>query len=274
MATPALIAYEGAELAPAALAMAPELYKDTKWAARKIGRAGKRWVKKRRANKKRKTTHTFGDHPGKTHTQTAQPVTTAQSTIATRTLYSGDLIDINRATNHELNLRSLDTVHLKGMKLAVQMRNNFEKPLYFNYAVVVPKFDQSSSTVSTIDFFRSHLNGRGRNFDNTLNALEFHQQPINTDKYHVLMHKRMHIGANTRNAPSFTEYESGVKSNYITFTRYLKVDRQIRFENNDPVNGRIQFVYWCDAFDGVNATTPGAVGDFSQYNVVYFKDPK
>ena len=263
---------EAAESGPTWMDVGPELYKDGKWAANKIKRA---WKKRRNSNKnKRKrlnnSTWRFGDHPGTKHNQTAQTAFVSNAFRSSRTIYSGDLIDITKAVDHELNRRNYETVHIKGIKVTLSVVNRNTSPLYFNYAVIVPKFDQSTATVPTGDFFRSNANGRGLDFSNSLSSLEFHYQPINTDLYHVLTHKRMKLGPLEP-----TLYTDGSTTNYATFQKYIKVNRQIRYENNNPVNGRIIYVYWCDLLEADPSDTPTASAfTYNQYNVVYFSDPK
>jgi len=236
----AIVPYEAAEQTWAS--MGPEMYQD----AKKIAAwASKQWKKKKskRTNKKRK--HTFGSSPGSATTQRAITRTSARVPVASRTLTSYDLVDINRATNHEINRRSRDIVNLKGIKLSMNIVNGSDQPLYVNVAVIVPKYDQSQSTVRIRDFFRGNANGRGTDFDTNLSALELNTLPINRDQYHVLYHRRMTLGP----AGTVGGYNTDANRSYATINKWIKVNRQIHYENNEPVNGRVQLAYWCDEFD-------------------------
>lgn len=265
----ALIPYEAAEAMPMFTQMGPELYKDTKWAARKIGRGiSKAWRKKRskRATKKRKTN--FGEAIGTSEHQRSLTVSAVNVPNSTRTLVSGDLVNIVRATNHEIDERHRDIINVKGIKLCFNILNLATKPLYFNVAVVVPKFSQAASTVSGGDFFRNNQDGRGTDFTNALQALEFHCLPINADKFHVLMHQRFLLGPSA----SSSGYSTGENLNYANISKWLPINRQIRYENNVPVNGRIQYVYWADLMDGAPSDLPVSLTyDVSQHHVVYYK---
>lgn len=253
--------------------LGPQLYQDAKWAARRIGKAWKHRSqtpkgRKRMRYSRPRTTQKFGEPVGSGSTQRAIVASNIGVSSSTRFLLSGDLLNIPKATNHEIDQRARDIINVKGIKLNVEVRNNLTEALYFNYAVIVPKYDQSASSVSVVDFFRSNEDARGTNFSNNLSGIEFSTLPINNDKYHILHHTRIMLG------PSATSGGySDATPNYFQLAKFLPVNRQIRFESGQPVNGRIQYCYWCDKFGGLPAASATAAAIlFSQHNVAYFKN--
>jgi len=178
-------------------------------------------------------------------------------------------VDIDRATDHQINQRNRDIIHLKGIKLCLNCVSASDQPLYFNVAVVVPKFDQSNATIPVTDFFRGNANGRGTNFSTTLSALELNTLPINSDKYHVLYHRRMTLGP-----PGTTGgYNTDANRCYTTINKWIKVNRQIHYENNVPVNGRVQLAYWCDEFDrGTGDLAQPSTMFVGEHHVMYYNN--
>lgn len=277
-----LIPYAAGELGPMlmqygptpaemAMQMAAPLYRDTKWAARRIARGlGKAYRAKKSRTKKRRVDGStkVGDPIGKNEANRALVRSSSVANRNTRTLYSGDLIDIVRATDHEIDERHRDIINLKGVKICMEVKNNQNSPLYFNIAVVVPKYDQSLSIVPTNDFFRNNQNGRGTDFTTGLSSLEFHCLPINSDVYTILFHKRCLLGPD-----GGVTFNSSGPPNYMVLSKWIKVNRQIRFENNDPVNGRIQYVFWADVMEGA-PLDPAVTNAFtiSEHHVAYYRN--
>lgn len=277
-----LIPYGAGELAPMLLQYGPTpaevvmraagpVYRDTKWAAKKIARGlGKSWRARNRRTKKRRYdgTSKVGDPIGKHETNRALVKSTSVANRNTRTLYGGDLIDIVRATDHEIDERHRDIINLKGVKLCMEVKNNQNIPLYFNFAVIVPKYDQSLAVVPTNDFFRNNQNGRGTDFSTGLSSLEFHCLPINSDVWTILFHKRCLIGPDNG-----VTFNASGPPNYMIFSKWISVNRQIRFENNDPVNGRIQYCFWADVMEGA-PLDPAITNAFtiSEHHVAYYRN--
>lgn len=277
-----LVPYAAGELAPMllqygptpaemAMQMAGPLYRDTKWAGKKIARfAQKAYRRRTPAKKKRRVdgSNKVGDPMGKSEANRALVRTSSVAGRATRTLYSGDLIDINRATDHEIDERHRDIINLKGVKVCLEIKNNLDSPLYFNFAVVVPKYDQSQNFVPTNDFFRNNQNGRGTDFSTGLSSLEFHCLPINADIYTILYHKRCLLGPD-----GGATFNSAGPPNFMVLSKWIGVNRQIRFENNDPVNGRIQYVFWADSMEKAPAD-PSVINAFtiSEHHVAYYRN--
>lgn len=257
-------------VAPYAAELAGQMYKDTKWAAKKIAKFGQKAYRKKKYNKKRRIDgpEKVGDPIGKHETNRALVRTSSVVLRNTRTLYSGDLIDIVRATDHEIDERHRDIINLKGVKLCLEVKNTQDRPMYFNFAIVVPKYDQSLNIVPTNDFFRNNQNGRGTDFSTGLSSLEMHCLPINTDTYTILWHKRCMLGPD-----GGANFNSAGPPNYMILSKWISVNRQIRFEANNPVNGRIQYVFWGDLMESAPAdpAVTNAIS-LSEHHVAYYRN--
>lgn len=214
----------------------------------------------------------FGAPVGSDTTKRHQAVNTNPLALATRTLYTRDLVNIPLGANNEINTRQRSIVNVRGIKLYMNFLNQTNDVLYCNVAVIVPRFNQSLAAADPVDFFRGNGTERGTDFSTALTGLEFHKLPINGDKYHVLMHHRFQLASRgDLGAVSFS-INNGPTS-YRTLSKYIKINRQIRFEGNTPVMGRVQLVYW---FDDFNRTGGGAIETnvirVAEHHITYFKD--
>ncbi len=213
----------------------------------------------------------FGSDVGSDTTKRYQPVSASPTPRATRVLNSQDLVNIPLGANNEINLRQRGIVNCRGISLYMNMRNNQDDAMYCNIAVVCPKYDQSNPAVPITDFFRGNGAERGQNFSTGLSGIQMHMLPINRDLYHVLYHRRLVLAPR---GPVASDFSIGnALANYRTIRKYIKVNRQLRYEGPNIVSGRIQLVYWFSDFDSANLdpSETGAV-TVAEHHVVYFKD--
>lgn len=213
----------------------------------------------------------FGAPVGEETTKRFQPYSRAAVPFATRTLYTEDLVQIPVGTSNQINNRQRGIINCRGISLYMNIRNNQEDAMYCNVAVIVPKYNQSLGAANTVDFFRGNGSSRGENFGTGLSGLEMHMLPINKDQFHILYHRRLTLAPRGPVAADFSIGNS--MSNYHTIKKYIKVNRQLRYEGNNIVSGRIQLVYWFSDFDAVptSAAEPNAV-TLSEHHLVYFRD--
>ena len=191
--------------------------------------------------------------------------------LNTRTLYTRDLVGIPLGSGNEINRRQRAICNVRGISLMMNFRNNFEDALYVNVAVIVPRFNQSLSAADPVDFFRGNGPERGVNFNLGLTGLEMHNLAINSDKWNVLFHRRFTLGPKGPVSPDFSVGNN--LTSYRTFKKYIKINRQIRFEGNVPVMGRIQLVYWFSDFDdAVNNPAETNACTVAEHHVTYFRD--
>lgn len=189
-------------------------------------------------------------------------------TINSRTMYEVPLTLLVKGDG--INQRERDAVNLRGWKVNMEMINVGTKPRYFNYAVVTPK-DCGTTTTSTlvIDFFRAYQANRAQNFSISLTGLQLHTLPINTDKINVLKHGRFKLGTD--------DPQAGFKDtrNYKTFSFFLPLGRQIRYDSSGNPTQKAWLVFWYDSV-GAEANSAAEVEGLKlHYQIVtYFREPR
>lgn len=266
----ALIPYTAEEMGPGMVAMAPELYKDAKWAARKIGRAWKKTRKGRQTNKKRKLGRTDVGHPMRTVVGKREFTHGANGVNAnTRTLYVQELTELQGAATGEDDRRR-QIVNCTGLQITYHFVNKLDLPMFLNVAVIAPK--HNSGVPGITDFFRGDDGSRGANFSDALSALQFHYYPINTDKYAVVRHHRHQLGSNTDGVNYNSDAGPG---NWISKRQYIPINRQLRYETAiaTSCSTPIYICWWLDTMDspGGVASTVGA-GLMSEMHTMFFTD--
>lgn len=199
-------------------------------------------------------------------------------TMLTKTLYSKGLIAINKDSSADdaINSRMRDIVNMRGVKICFWVRSldiTDRKPLFFNWAIIVPKQQDTvaptNDSVGDSEFFRGNGADRAQDFSTLLTFLDLKCLPINTDRYMVLRHRRLNIASatssgdpvNNQNGEQFIEH-------------YIPIKRQLIF---DGAIGTLQpkkqmyMVWWCS-----NSTNSALVngGEYRWRIVRYFKEPK
>lgn len=264
-----LVPYAAGEGPELLSTMLPMVYKDTKWAARKIGRGLKRAYKRRRKARYNKRARTDIGEPVKhIHVKRDDTFVEENQDLATRTLDINELTAIDGGTGEATRSRQL--INCKGIQLTMHLHNKTTQVLYFNWAVIAPKHTQSG--VSTIDFFRSQDGGRGTNFSTALTPLELHYNPINTDRYTVLRHKRLEL--DPLSDTIFYNSDTG-RGNHKTTKIWIPINRQLRYDSqvSTTCNTPIYFVYWCDLSRAASSTTSTAnAATLSYMHTMFFTD--
>ena len=213
----------------------------------------------------------FGAPVGSDTTKRHLATSTNPLNLNSRTLYTRDLVSIPLGTNNEINQRQRAICNVRGVSLMMNFRNNFEDALYVNVAVIVPRYNQALAAADPVDFFRGNGPERGRDFNIALTGLEMHTLSINHDKYHVLFHRRFTLAPKGPVSPDFSTGTS--LTSYRTMKKYIKINRQIRFEGNVPVMGRVQLVYWFNDFDDASGNIAETNAcTVAEHHVTYFKD--
>lgn len=166
--------------------------------------------------------------------------------MSTRTLYYGELTDIPRGSNNEINYRQRDQIYFSGAKVCVELQasSNGTAPIFFNMAVVYDKRTNDDVTVPTLeDFFRGNGSGsRAQDFDPTnLAGMQFHCLPLNTDRFTVLKHKRLLLNGN-----SGGNNQRGTNYKFMQF--YCPVKKRIAYEDGQ-CQSKIHLLYWCAKFN-------------------------
>lgn len=196
------------------------------------------------------------------------------------TLNQTNLTALGALSATQMNRRSRNLVNLRGFFIQAEMRNKVETPLYVNIAIISPK---DGDSIIDADFFRpNNSDKRGLSFtDARINgSLFMHETPINPDKYTILMHHRfMLAGENDSGPPTATLTLSYASSGYSwkRYTKYVKVNRQIRFTENTsltPESGNCFLVYWANpmGLDNLVPEVPADTIDIGWRVITYFRD--
>lgn len=244
-------------------------------AARTIGRSYRRYRKRRtrsRASKKRKfSVKNIGDAPGTSSSKRAVTTDQAPTNLSTRTQYVYDLFEVPQGT--DIDQRERRIMKVGGVKFCAEIKNLTNAPLYVNWAILAGKAGGLSG-VSNTDFFRASDGAdRARNFAVDLTGSEFHCLPINTDKYHVLQHKRFTL------VPSASGGDTVALTgkSYTNIDTYKKFNRQIQFDGTvgGPESGETSLVIWCSKFgEAGGAAISANAWNVSLKTICYFRDPK
>lgn len=174
---------------------------------------------------------------------------TYPAALAEKFLHQWQLLNIPlqsgiSADNSTLAERQRNVINFRGIKFCLYLKRRAINPtidvqrIFVNIAVISPKAGvESSSTLSTTNFFRGTDNTRSKNFDGTtLQPLEFRCLPINTDLYNIHFHKRMII-----KPISNEDYEPMSLQEF-----YMPLKRQIRYDGNSnfPEGKNMYAVMW------------------------------
>jgi len=241
-----------------------------------VGGAAKRF--RNRKNKypskrgyKKKSSHlkSIGEAPGSS-TCKVREVSKVDFLYDGRTLNSLDILSLPHTTGDgdNRNERQRQVANIRGWKVCCSVDNQRIVPLYFNMALIITK----NGIFGVNDFFRGRDGERSVNFSTGLTSNELHCLPINTDKYHVLWHHRALL-----NGSSATSNVNRSGTTYGIINKYIKLGRQVRFENADTAtsaNEDARLVFWSDDFGASSTTLTQADAFQLQLSVCcYFRDP-
>lgn len=239
-----------------------------------------RWAYKRykgRSQSKSAKRRSVGERPG---TSNCKQFETDNSDLiqASRNLYAAKLTGIPRDDKawEDRRYRERGVIKISGFRYCLHIRNNFNVPLVFHYAIVCPKNKNEFNLVPNDSFFRSMgTESRSRDFSTALTGQEFDCLPINSDKFIILKHKKRMIGP-LFDQGSTNRYMNGVTNNYIKIDGYEQLNRQIRY---DPTGNDIEeanpvwFVYWCDQFlASANEPAKAGVISIQRKFITYFRE--
>ncbi len=222
------------------------------------------------ARRLKKKARTLGFPVGTDSALRSETIVTSMVGKNTRSLYVNQLTSIleKASFTHVAGRRDRQIVNCRGFKLHAEFRNDLNVPLYLNVAVLAPK--HLGALPNTVDFFRSFGDTtRSENFAGGLTALQIHHSPINLDIYEILSHDRFTLG------PDLTggDYHMQKASNILTYNKWVKLDRQLRFDSTNNCETPVYFVYWCDRF-GEASGAPSVLNALrsSEWHAVYWKN--
>ena len=277
--------------ASAAIGHGRRLYNNARWAYRvgsklyygrnrgRVMRRGMRTARKyrriARGKRQRFGRSTFGFSPGSQLTRRHLAVETYNYSLNTRVLNVNDLTQIAQGPN--LNQREYDMIYVSGYKISMQLRSGRPDPSMFHVALIAPREYCGVAETPNFqeNFFRGFEQTRGIDFSTALASQQFHEYPINSDKFHIFWHKRFVIGPEDTTSP-VEEYNVGVSKNWKWIKKYVPIKRQIRFENGTAgsATNRIYLVQWGDLFLNDPASTPQGWLTGQKVITLYFKDSR
>lgn len=176
----------------------------------------------------------------------------------------------------DINQRMRNTVNLSGIRIQFACRNISNSPIFLNWAVICARNNGVSNLLQTqSEFFRDYNSTRAWNAnDSSKFGLEWSNASINPDMFHVLRRGKFLLAG----YPSSTSYTYNVKDSHKEMDIYVKIGRQVNFQDDSDVTGlpieQVWFVYW-------GATPLSAAGyatsnQFSEITKViqYYREPK
>lgn len=159
----------------------------------------------------------------------------------TRTLYSASLTDIARGT--DIDKRNEDDIQIAGYRIKGEIGNINAGALYVNVALVSHR---DSGNTLTHEFFRHDGTVRSVDFGTALSAIEIAGNPLNTDKFAVLKHRRYRLNGN----PVTAGYSEGSGKSYMDIDWYQPINRNIQYDTSASTNvdasSNIYLLYWMD----------------------------
>lgn len=236
-------------------------------------------ARRRQANKKayvmKKRNSQVGEKPGTSLTKQNQYRSDGATAHNGNVLNSIELLQIDRMNStFSLNHRLRDCIYLSGFKVCFSVTNlDAATFLYFNVALISAK--NRGSIGDGVDFFRSYQGAsRSNDFsDATLNAMDRHCLPINTDEHVVHFHERRTI------VPSSDSCDNNPLKVAKTFKyeTWVPIKRQIRFEGDAPLpETKFQLVHWAGAQGAPIAASQAPITNAYNMDVkviAFFKEP-
>lgn len=183
-----------------------------------------------------------------------------------KTLYQRALIraEKNVAANESINKRNRDVITHKGCKICFSIKNVLKVPIFFNWAVVIPK---AVNAVSADNILRSSATERDEGIGTAMTFMDTKCLPINTDRYKVVKLKRLTILPDSDKSATPSEGRD-----FRMVEEYIKTNRKIYFEgdNAEPLQNMFM-IWWCDYYNSPTAASIGTC-DVSYRIVNYFHD--
>ena len=260
-----LIPYAAQELAkPQNAALAVDIFAEAGKAAHGMYSS----YKKRGKRKRRKTQEVGADigRPANYNESRRRDRQQGVTVWSNKTMQTEALIDVekNVAGDEAIQKRNRDTIHHKGSKICFSVKNILKVPVMFNWAVVVPK---ANNTVSPIDILRGNGAERDVTLNNALTFMDLRCLPINTDRYRVVKHKKMLIQPDSDKGADQSEGRD-----FRLIEEYIKTNRQLFFDGSSakPLQN-MWMVWWCDYYNSPTGSTAATI-QYSWRIVDYFND--
>lgn len=263
----AIVPFVANELAkPENAAMAIDIFGEGVKAARNLYKAkAGRTPKWKRAAREKKGSADLGHAPSRQEPR-KNSRQSAVTGIDNKTFFNVPVINIEKdvASNDAINKRNRDLVVHKGSKICFDIKNRLKVPIYFNWAVVIPK---AATTVSNSNILRGARGERDLLLDNSRTYMDLKCNPINTDLYKVVRHRKMTILPDSDKGTNINEGRD-----YVFMEEYIKTNRKLYFDGDTATPLQNMFmVWWCDYYNSPTGAT-SLTADVNWKIVDYFHD--
>lgn len=185
---------------------------------------------------------------------------------ASRTPYTVHLTNISKATGaQEINKRLKQDINLQGFEIVAHFRNGKNDVLLANFAVVSPTNNRNNPPTFG-SFFRDYSASRDVDFSTALTANELHSLPISTDKWRVLMHKRIKFSG----TPTYTGGKTWIAKKF-----WVPLHRTIQYKSPSDTEPEdlVFLIYWFDNFAANGGTAQDATVAYGGVRcVTYFTE--
>lgn len=168
------------------------------------------------------------------------------------------------AASENITKRQRDTVLHKGVKVCFSCKNVRKQAIFLNWAIVCPK---AVNQVTSTDLLRGDDVERYLPIGTSNTFMDLRCAPINTDRYNVIMHKRMTIKPDSDKSATLTE-----GSDIVMIEKYIKTNRQLFF-NGDTATPltNLYMVYWVDYYASPTGAQAGTAETSFKF-INYFKE--
>lgn len=207
--------------------------------------------------------------------EVGHPISFAPTTKQRVMLLEGAIVEQSRVQN-VLNLVSIphgnlgstrekNKVDIKSFKIKFFLQNTTGAPIYFRYAIIVPR--DNITPLTTNFFLGPDGTERGLDFANARTGIQFCFGSINPDKYHILKSGAVKLIGNT------STDNKGNNTQLVQF--YYPLNRVFTWDNDTTLNpngDNCFLVWWYD--NPLNATgiVPSNVAVRAIQAVTYFRD--
>lgn len=264
----AIIPYAAQELAkPHNAAMAVDLFAEAGKAAHGMYKSyrGRRKTRAKPSYRRNATRADLGGPVGRDEARRVED-TVGVTGALNKTLYQRALIraEKNVASNEAINKRNRDVITHKGCKICFTIKSVLKVPIFFNWAIVIPK---AANLVSNSNLLRSSGAERDEVLDSSLTFMDVKCLPINTDLYKVVKRKSMMILPDSDKSATTSEGRD-----FKVVEEYVKTNRKIFFDGDtaEPLQNMFM-IWWCDYYNSPTAATLNTA-DISYRIVNYFHD--
>lgn len=178
---------------------------------------------------------------------------------------------LNISQGAGINQRSRRVINLRGVRAQVHFTylpgsiTNIEQIIFVNFAIIAPK--EGIAGLSTTDFFRSYGSQRSQDFPTTTaDTPVLINNPINTDKYEVMLHKQVRLASRSIGPFPLSEFNGNF---------YVPIKRQIRYDSDaaSSANGDLRFCMWYTTINSNGTTGQLQSVDERVDLFTYFRDP-